>query len=86
MSTLNCEFKGVPEDCIREGIYKSKVGTIEGYAYREDEVFNSLPDRENSPKLAFHALWDSINRSTYPWSMNPWVWGLYYRIIKKEGR
>lgn len=34
----------------------------------------------------FSGLWDSINGSTYPWSMKAWVWVLYYRVVKKEGR
>lgn len=31
----------------------------------------------------FRKLWDSINHN---WDSNPWVWGLYYRVVKKEGK
>lgn len=35
-------------------------------------------------KNGFANLWDSINGKTYPWSKNCWVWGLYYRVVRKE--
>lgn len=42
-----------------------------------------LPGYDPMYAMTFMILWDSINGKTYPWSSNPWVWVLYYRVEKK---
>ena len=73
------------EDCIKEGVI-----FMGGMADDWDEApwCASIKDQEpyKYPSAAFGRLWDSINLKTYPWSMNPWAWGLYYRVVKKEIR
>jgi len=58
------------EDIIKEGLSTT---------LREHDACCDL-------KKQWITLWDSINGKTYPWKMNVWVWGLYYRVVKKEGR
>lgn len=73
-----------PEDCIKEGI--QKVGTNQnGIDYYQDYSKTSIGGWL-LPYVSFISLWDSINGKTYPWSKNCWVWGLYYRVVKKEGK
>lgn len=31
---------------------------------------------------SFHALWDSINGKTFPWSDNPWVWVVEFKRLE----
>jgi hypothetical protein len=32
----------------------------------------------------FVDLWDSINGKRYSWEVNPWVWSIYYDVVKKD--
>jgi hypothetical protein len=34
---------------------------------------------------AFEGLWDSINGKVYPWSSNPWVWVVSFRVVEPGG-
>src|SRR5258705_2581679 len=33
-------------------------------------------------KCDFSSVWDSINRKTYAWKSNPWVWCLTFKRIE----
>lgn len=55
------------DDSQKEGVVLSELYESKGEGY----------------KIEFINLWDSINYKTYPWSSNPWVWVLYYRVEKK---
>lgn len=32
----------------------------------------------------FEYLWDSINKKTYPWKSNPWIWAKTFKWIKND--
>lgn len=66
-----------PEDCAKEGIVLTD--TIED-KYRRGKAgisFNELII------FRFLELWDRINKKTYPWDSNPWVWVIEFKVIKK---
>lgn len=43
---------------------------------------SALPGRGfNTAKFAFENLWDSINAKRAPWSSNPWVWVIEFRLL-----
>lgn len=65
------------EDAIAEGVerdgelWKCYCGKCpEGYP------------RRTSATASFMSLWDSINRKTYPWNSNPWVWALTFKRLE----
>jgi len=63
------------EDCMKEGIQVH---------YDEHPFYGPVA---SNPKTDFKSLWDSINlKRGYGWSFNPWAWGLYYKVVKKEIR
>ena len=33
------------------------------------------------PRDAYRELWDSINAKKHPWSSNPWVWVLTFKLL-----
>lgn len=57
------------EECIREGIYRSDLPTIE--------------ERADYDRWQFSQLWDSINlKRGYGWAVNPWVWVIEFKLVK----
>ena len=39
------------------------------------------PDRPVNHRAAVQVLWESINGKRAPWSDNPWVWALTFRVV-----
>ena len=56
-------------DCDREGIYDANRDPVfPPWTWDEGE------DHFETPRLAFAALWDSINKERgFGWDVNPWV-------------
>jgi len=58
------------EDCEAEGMT----------AFCDDGVH----DPGDAMYAQFRDLWDSINaKRGYPWSLNPWVWAISFRVAKE---
>lgn len=69
------------EECRIEGLDK------------DESVNHTFPYRTNyglkglwygaTAKASFHELWDSINKARgFPWSNNPWTFGIWYNFVK----
>jgi len=41
-------------------------------------------DYEQDIRVRFRNLWDSINASKYPWSLNPWVWVVEFKRVEDK--
>jgi hypothetical protein len=39
---------------------------------------------DGAPLPRFRKLWDSINAKTHPWSSNPWVWVISFKLANRE--
>lgn len=51
-----------------------------------DDSFHERDDFPRSYRLGYQKLWDSINRSKHPWSSNPFVWAITYKLLAgREG-
>jgi hypothetical protein len=53
-----------------------------------DALAEGTPDlrtKENNYNMrdCFRILWDSINKKTYPWGSNPWVWVVEFEPVEK---
>ncbi len=61
------------EDCYREGNtdFRDKFPTIAAV---------------HDPIHSYAQLWDSINGKKYPWSSNPWVWRIEFKLVRKDGK
>jgi hypothetical protein len=60
-------------DAIAEGIHCDPGGK-----YRQAEDVGPFTD---DPTLAYRWLWDSINGNKHPWSRNPWVRVLTFKVL-----
>jgi len=80
------------QDAIAEGIQKfdyalDSYALVQGrevheYFYGTKQLAPSC--MEKTAKEAYRRLWDSINRKTYPWDSNSWVWVVdFKRLIPK---
>lgn len=38
--------------------------------------------QKTSYVIRLHSLWDSLYRKTFPWSENPWVWAVKFKVLK----
>jgi len=74
------------EDAIAEGVKFTSDGYI-NYIDHEPTYFNGA----HSAKKSFQTLWDSINgksqgdRPAMPWSANPWVWAITFKVLSTKG-
>ncbi len=60
------------DDCIQEGVPQ--------FSFARGALSDNPPD----PRWKFIELWDSINaKRGYPWSSNPWVWVIEFKIVEK---
>jgi hypothetical protein len=64
------------EDAIAEGVSRD-VWTENGIST------NFEPDSELDYIKGFKILWDSINGKTLPWSKNPWLWAIKYKVVER---
>ena len=39
------------------------------------------PYDQQTPKMCFESLWDSINGKRFPWSSNPFVWVVEFKMV-----
>ena len=71
-----------PSDCEGEGITGETLASpVRGQPYEEYSNGDGLI--YTSPKLAFAALWDSLNaKRGYSWESNPYVWVVEFERIK----
>jgi hypothetical protein len=70
------------EDAVEEGVI-FMGGIADNY---EDAPWcASLKDQEpyKYPSAAYGRLWDSINGKKYPWSTNPFVWCISFKVVEK---
>jgi len=61
------------EDAIKEG-----AGP--GHILCSPTIFNPETETPKDYRTGFSYLWDAINRKTYPWESNPWVWVISFRL------
>lgn len=74
-------------DVLAEGIEEVESGGPPywyGYAVNDPEM--RAEDITGSPRSAFMLLWDKINGKRAPWSSNPWVWALSFRVLEAGRR
>lgn len=80
------------EDAIAEGL--AKLSKDDGQTWKY-----GIPDQEGtpgegvtswqywhqSPRVAFHRLWDEINGARgHAWTTNPWVWAITFKRVEDE--
>lgn len=65
------------EDAMAEGIRCYTAGDILAYAVSPD----SRDDAEATARMAFRALWQSINGAD-SWDANPWVWVVNFERLE----
>lgn len=58
--------------------------------YEYQSMAGARPDTDctecDTYKKRYRYLWDSINAKKHPWSSNPWVWVLTFKVLPEEGR
>lgn len=97
-ASIPCPF-GVVGDrlWVKEGIFTRRVDspvTLEITNVRvervqdisdDDALAEGVAERSGlRPVFAFSELWDSINGKKHPWSSNPWVWILEFKLMEPE--
>jgi len=65
------------EDAIAEGIERSPVHCELWRTYQKDDDAHTA-----FPTMSYKSLWDSINKKSYPWEVNPWVWTVEFKEAK----
>lgn len=56
-------------------------------AYNEGVIYPQYLDgHKNAYRLGFEILWDKINGEKVPWTANPWVWVVSYKVLSTTGR
>jgi hypothetical protein len=85
------------EDAIAEGVESPEIerenhdwkicpqcGGTRLYEYRS--MSGACPDTDctkcDTNIKRYQHLWDSINKKKHPWSSNPWVWALTFKLLK----
>ena len=74
-------------DALKEGIrnynfeMEDSPDTYVGYTHlQKDDGKSTL---YKTPAIAFERLWDTLNaKKGYPWSSNPWVWAIEFKVIE----
>ena len=56
-------------------------GTGVWFESHPHEGWDGDPDQY---RKGYRELWDSINGKKYPWSANPWVFAIAFKVVKKE--
>ena len=64
-----------------ERLQEITVGDVkrEGVAEKPEEEFTAYVHYPIIER--FQLLWDSLNAKKYPWSSNPWVWVISFKIL-----
>lgn len=72
-----------PSDCEGEGITGTTLSSpVRGQPY--SEYYNGDGLVYSTPRTAFAALWDSINKIRgYGWGTNPWVWVIEFEKMER---
>ena len=73
-------------DAVKEGIKEFRINcSRDGIktAYRDySDVHNDVVTL-NNPTASFRTLWDTLNaKKGYPWSSNPWVWVVEFKVVE----
>lgn len=68
------------DDAIAEGILANVMNPMM-YCNYEKVGYRWLSAIES-----FKSLWQSINKDKYPWSSNPWVWVVTFKVVSTTGR
>jgi hypothetical protein len=55
----------------------------EGVTLQDDIVKENNPKFTHKYRWHFCLLWNSINKKTYPWESNPWVWVIEFEQYEK---
>ena len=74
-------------DALKEGIRnynfetEDSPDTYVGYTHlQKDDGKSTL---YKTPAIAFERIWDTLNaKKGYPWSSNPWVWVVEFKVIE----
>lgn len=74
------------EDASAEGIEKSDNERLRSWPYLgANHPVKGTPKVFPAARQAFESIWDSINGKTYPWSSNPWVWVVEFKLKARRG-
>ena len=66
-------------DAAAEGVAVPWVGGAWPWIAKIQTPWRSIGQADNSPKLLYSHLWDSINaKRGFGWKANPWVWAITY--------
>ena len=71
------------DDALAEGVFQTefwKPKEVEGRPF-EERWWDDFKFWQNYPQIAFRNLWDSINGKRAPWSSNPPVTAITFKVI-----
>ena len=72
------------EDAAAEGVAVPWVGGAWPWIAKISTPWRFIGQADNSPKLLYSHLWDSINaKRGFGWKANPWVWAIKYTVLKQ---
>jgi hypothetical protein len=70
------------EDAIAEGVeWHNGVKKWRSY-----DLKGQTPFLQRTAVSSYQTLWDSINVKKHPWSSNPFVWALTFKVLPEERR
>jgi hypothetical protein len=68
------------EDCIAEGVGHGFQMNA-GYPDYQHIKNGACELTQDTAYASFWSLWDSINGKKHPWSSNPWVWVVVFKLL-----
>ena len=51
-------------------------------AWRSYDLVSQTPFLAKTAVESYRTMWDFINGKKYPWSANPWVWCISFKVVK----
>jgi len=66
-------------DAFAEGVPCSAWSEMD---WDDDGYPTSYVKRDQQAIEEYEELWDRINGKTYPWSSNPWVWVIEFKVVE----
>jgi len=66
------------DDALAEGVPCSAWSEMD---WDDDDYPTSYMKRDQRAVEEFEELWDRLNGKTYPWSSNPWVWVIEFKVV-----
>ena len=73
-------------DAMKEGVKSWKVNCSHNglkTVYKDYSDIHNDVITYNNPIASFKTLWDTLNaKKGYPWSSNPWVWVVEFKVVE----